>query len=41
MERDLEGLEGAQAIDATATRAEQIAKLRADIRRYKSSRGIS
>ena len=40
MERDLEGLEGAQTVEPTGSRAELIAKMKNDIKRYKTSRGL-
>jgi hypothetical protein len=40
MERDLEGLEAAQAVNATEARADQIAKLKRDIARRKAKYGL-
>ena len=39
MERDLEGLEAAQRVNATEGRADQIAKLKFDIARRKAKYG--
>ena len=41
MEHDLEGLQAAQAVNATEARADQIAKLKVDIARRKAKYGCS